>query len=171
MKNQSVFKLVLAGILVAVAVVASSFSIPVGVTKCLPVQHLVNVLAAVLLGPWYGVIMAFLTSLIRVALSTGSLLAFPGSMCGALLCGLAYRYTGRLVLTYLGEIIGTGFIGALLSYPIALWLMGNTSAALFGFVIPFSVSTIGGTLIAAVVIGILQKAHMLTPSGLTLHKE
>ena len=49
--------------------------------------------------------------------------------------------------------------------------MGNTSAALFGFVIPFSVSTIGGTLIAAVVIGILQKAHMLTPSGLTLHKE
>lgn len=102
MKNQSVFKLVLAGILIAVAVAASSFSIPVGVTKCLPVQHLVNVLAAVLLGPWYGVIMAFLTSLIRVALGTGSLLVSPAA-CAAHCYAAAYRYTGRLILTYLGE--------------------------------------------------------------------
>ena len=72
MKNQSVFKLVLAGILVAVAVAASSFSIPVGVTKCLPVQHLVNVLAAVLLGPWYGVIMASSVRFSLIPLRCGS---------------------------------------------------------------------------------------------------
>ena len=171
MKRTQTRKLALAGLLTAVAVVGSMFSFPVLGSKCAPIQHMVNVICAVFLGPWYGVASAFVASLLRNLLGLGSPMAFPGSMCGALLCGLAYRYTGRLVLTYLGEIIGTGFIGALLSYPIALWLMGNTSAALFGFVIPFSVSTIGGTLIAAVVIGILQKAHMLTPSGLTLHKE
>ena len=35
--------------------------------------------------------MAFITSLIRVLMRTGTLLAFPGSMCGALLAGLMYK--------------------------------------------------------------------------------
>ena len=85
-KSFNVKKLAAAGLLTAVAVACSPFSIPVGASQCFPVQHMVNVLAAVFLGPWYGVAMAFVTSLIRNMLGTGSLLAFPGSMCGALLC-------------------------------------------------------------------------------------
>ena len=55
MKNTKVLKLTLAGILCAVAVVGSIFSFPVFGSKCAPVQHMVNILCAVLLGPWYGV--------------------------------------------------------------------------------------------------------------------
>ena len=75
MRNQNTKKLVLAAVLIALGVAASPLYIPIGASKCFPVQHLVNVLAAVLLGPWYGVSMAFVTSLLRVLIGTGSLLA------------------------------------------------------------------------------------------------
>ena len=39
-----------AGVLIAVCVVCSPLSIPVGASRCFPVQHLVNILAAVLIG-------------------------------------------------------------------------------------------------------------------------
>ncbi len=160
MKRQNLHKLVLAALLIAVGVACSPFSIPIGASKCFPVQHMVNVLAAVMLGPWYGVAMAFLTSLLRVLLGTGSLLAFPGSMCGALLCGLLYHYKKSLLLTYLGEVFGTSILGGMLAYPIATLVMSN-QAALFSYVLPFFVSTAGGTLLASALIFALQKTHVL----------
>ena len=160
MKKESVVKLVLSGMFVALAVVLSTFSIPVGGAKCFPIQHMVNVLSAVFLGPWYGLGIAFCTSLIRNLLGTGTLLAFPGSMIGALCCGLVYKYTGKLTFTYVAEIIGTGIIGGLLAYPVAAFVMGK-EVALFVYVVPFLVSTVGGTLIAAVLITILKQNHVL----------
>ena len=160
MKKESVVKLVLSGMFVALAVVLSTFSIPVGGSKCFPIQHMVNVLSAVFLGPWYGVGIAFCTSLIRNLLGTGTLLAFPGSMIGALCCGLVYKYTGKLTFTYVAEIIGTGIIGGLLAYPVAAFVMGK-EIALFVYVVPFLVSTVGGTLIAAVLITVLKQNHVL----------
>ena len=52
-------KLTLAGILVAVAVLGGFFSIPVLGSRCAPVQDLVNILAAVFLGPLWGIGIAF----------------------------------------------------------------------------------------------------------------
>ena len=49
-------KLALAGIYAAVGVVCSTFYIPFGFTKCFPIQHMINVLCAVTLGPVYAVI-------------------------------------------------------------------------------------------------------------------
>ena len=160
MKKESVVKLVLSGMFVALAVVLSTFSIPVGGSKCFPVQHMVNVLSAVFLGPWYGVAIAFCTSLIRNILGTGTLLAFPGSMIGALCCGLVYKHTGKLTFTYIAEVIGTGILGGLLAFPVAAFIMGK-EVALFVYVVPFLVSTIGGTVIAAVLISILKANHTL----------
>jgi energy coupling factor transporter S component ThiW len=160
MKRESVVKLVLSGMFVALAVVLSTFSIPVGGSKCFPIQHMVNVLAAVFLGPWYGVGIAFCTSLIRNILGTGTLLAFPGSMIGALCCGLVYKHTGKLTFTYIAEVIGTGILGGLLAFPVAAFIMGK-EVALFVYVVPFLVSTIGGTVIAAVLITILKANHTL----------
>ena len=54
MKNLSVKKLALAGMFCALAVVGSVFSFPIFGSKCAPVQHMVNILCAVLLGPYYG---------------------------------------------------------------------------------------------------------------------
>ncbi len=76
-------------ILIAVAVVLSPFHIPVGFSKCFPAQHMVNVISAVMLGPWYAMGVAFLAAVIRNLLGWGTLLAFPGGMLGALLAGLA----------------------------------------------------------------------------------
>ncbi len=160
MKRESVVKLVLSGMFVALAVVLSTFSIPVGGSKCFPIQHMVNVLAAVFLGPWYGVGIAFCTSLIRNILGTGTLLAFPGSMIGALCCGLVYKHTGKLTFTYIAEVIGTGILGGLLAYPVAAFVMGK-EVALFVYVVPFLVRTIGGTVIAAALITILKANHTL----------
>ena len=86
-------KLTISAMLVAVAVVLSSFSIPIGPSRCFPIQHLCNVLAAVFLGPVYAVSMAFCTALIRNLLGTGSLLAFPGSMVGAFVSAMIFKYT------------------------------------------------------------------------------
>ena len=90
MKKTNIRKLSIAGIFCAVAVVGSFFSFPVFASKCAPVQHMVNILCAVLLGPWYGVGVAFCTSLLHNLLGLGSLMAFPGSMFGALLCGITF---------------------------------------------------------------------------------
>ena len=65
--------------------------IPAGASKCFPVQHAINVLCAVILGPKEAVSVAFVISCLRNMAGTGSLLAFPGSMIGAFLAGLAYR--------------------------------------------------------------------------------
>lgn len=144
-------KLTMAAFFVAIAVVFSFVNIPVGLAKCYPIQHMVNVLSAVLLGPLYSVLVAFCTSLIRNMSGTGSLMAFPGSMIGAFFAGILFYKTKKLSLAFLGEVIGTGIIGALLAYPIAKFVLGK-EMAIFGMVIPFSVSTLGGSIIAIIII-------------------
>lgn len=144
-------KLTVAAFFVALGVVFSFVNIPVGLAKCYPVQHMVNVLSAVLLGPLYSVLVAFCISLIRNMSGTGSLMAFPGSMIGAFFSGILFYKTRKLSLAFLGEVIGTGLIGALLAYPIAKFVLGK-EMALFGMVIPFSVSTLGGSIIAIIII-------------------
>ena len=101
MKHTRIQKLTLAGLFCAIAVVGSMFSFPMFGSKCAPIQHMINVLCAVLLGPYYGVGVAFGASLIRNLTGLGSLMAFPGSMVGALLCGLVYHKTHNLLLTLL----------------------------------------------------------------------
>ena len=105
MNQSNTKKLAIAGILCAVAVVGSLFTFPVLASKCAPIQHMVNVLCAVLLGPWYGVGVAFGASLIRNLLGLGTIMAFPGSMCGALLCGLVFWKTRNLPATLVGEVL------------------------------------------------------------------
>ena len=161
MKNTNTKKIAITGIFAAVAVVGSMFSIPVFGSKCAPVQHLVNIMCAILLGPGYAVAAAFIASLIRNILGLGTLLAFPGSMCGALLAGLLYKYTKKLPGAYVGEVFGSGIIGGILAYPIAYAIMGNESAALFTFVVPFLISTCGGTIIAIIIMGALKKTGIL----------
>ena len=156
-------KIALAGVLCAVAVVGSMFSFPVFGSKCAPVQHMVNVLCAVLLGPWYGVAVAFVASLLRNLLGLGSLMAFPGSMCGALLCGILYHKTKNLLATLCGEVFGTGIIGGLLAWPVAVFLMGKAAGdiAFYAYIVPFLVSTVGGSIIAGAVLIALEKNSAL----------
>ncbi len=160
MNKTNTKKLAIAGVFCAVAVVGSLFSFPVFGSKCAPVQHMVNILCAVLLGPAYGVGAAFVASLIRNLLGLGSLMAFPGSMFGALLCGIVYAKTGNILATLLGEVAGTAILGGLCAYPIAILFMGQSAAgiAFYAYIIPFLISTAGGAAISAVLIYSLKKA-------------
>ena len=164
MKRNQTLRITIAAILCAVAIVGSMFSFPVFGSKCSPVQHMVNVLCAVLLGPWYGLGAAFIASLLRNLLGLGSLLAFPGSMCGALLCGLIYKKFGKIIPTLVAEVFGTGVIGGLLAYPIAIAFMGVSAAnvAFYAYIVPFLISTVAGSLIAGVLVLALQRNGTLT---------
>lgn len=163
MKNLSVKKLALAGMFCALAVVGSVFSFPIFGSKCAPVQHMVNILCAVLLGPYYGVGVAFVASLLRNLLGLGSLMAFPGSMFGALLCGLTYHKAKQLLPTLVAEVFGTSILGGLCAYPVAILLMGKSAGdiAFYAYIIPFLISTAGGAVIAGVLLFSLQRSGAL----------
>ena len=160
MKTKDVARAV---ILVAIAVALSPFFIPVGISKCFPAQHMVNVIGAVMLGPWYAVAIAFAAAVIRNILGLGTLLAFPGGMIGALLAGLAYQYTKNMYAAGLGEVIGTGLLGALAS----VWIIGpiflGKEMAAATMVIAFSISTIGGTIIGLAALHLLKKTKIWQP--------
>ena len=130
MKQTNTKKLAVAAVFCAVAVAGSLFSFPVFGSKCSPVQHMVNILCAVLLGPGYGLGAAFAAALIRNLLGLGSLMAFPGSMFGALICGLVYQKTQNIPATLIGEVFGTSVLGGLTAYPVAVFLMGKSAAGL-----------------------------------------
>ena len=138
MKKVSAKKLALAGMFCALCVVGSVFSFPMFGSKCAPVQHMVNVLCAVLLGPWWGVGVAFVASLLRNLLGLGSLMAFPGSMFGALLGGLC-------------------------AYPVAIFLMGKSAGdiAFYAYIVPFLISTGVGAVIAGILVFSLQRSGVL----------
>lgn len=149
-------KITISSMLIAIGVILGNIIfIPVGVSKCFPVQHTINVIAAVILGPGYGVAIAFCISLLRNILGTGSLLAFPGSMIGVFLAGIIYKKTKNNLLTVMGEIFGTGILGGLIAFPIANFIMGKEVGALF-FMVPFLISTIGGSLIALFILKVID---------------
>jgi energy coupling factor transporter S component ThiW len=150
-------------ILVAIAVALSPVFIPVGISKCFPAQHMVNVLAGVMLGPGYAVAVAAAAGVIRNILGLGTLLAFPGGMIGAFLAGLAYKLTRNIYLAGLGEIIGTGLLGSLASAWIVAPVLMQKTMALITLIVAFSVSTIGGTAIGLVALHLLRKAGIWKP--------
>lgn len=146
-KRSTINKIALSGVLIAISTIFGTFSIPIFGGKISPVQHFINVISAITLGPIYALGNAFVTSCLRIILGTGSLLAFPGSMIGALLSGLIYKKLNKIEGALIGEIIGTGLIGALVAYPISKLLLNNDIAA-FVYVIPFSLSCIAGSILA-----------------------
>ena len=155
-KTEQAKRVSLAGILIAIAVVGSLFSFPILGSRSAPIQHLVNVLAAILLGPGYAFGIAFGASLLRNLLGWGTLLAFPGSMFGALLAGLFYRYSNNISLAFVGEVLGTSIFGGLAAYLVAGW-MGITDVALTAYIVPFFLSTIVGSILAVTLYRALDK--------------
>ena len=160
-KTISVRKLAMAGVLVAVAVAGSLFSFPVAGSKCAPVQHMVNICGAIFLGPVWSVGVAFCASVIRNLTGLGSLMAFLGSMVGALCCGLMYKFSKKIIPTCIAEALGTGILGGLAAYPLAKYVMLIQPDGMFIYIIPFLISTVVGSVVAAVVMLILKKSGVL----------
>ena len=102
----------------------------------------------------------FTAALLRNLLELGSLLAFPGSMVGAFVAGMLYKYIKKLPAAYVGELFGTSVLGGLLAYPVARFLVGAPAAAITVYILPFFVSCAGGTVLAIVIVTALKKAKV-----------
>ncbi len=154
-------KVAYAVVLTAIAVVLSPLSIPIGPVKVLPAQHFANVLGAVLLGPWYALADAAAASIIRNALGTGTLFAFPGSMIGAFIAGYVFVFTRNIYLAACGEVIGTGILGALVSTLLVSPLFMGKPMEATALIIPFLASTLGGSILGVLGLLVLRRAGVV----------
>jgi len=97
-------------------------------------------------------------SLLRNILGLGSFLAFPGSMVGALCCGLVYKFSKKVLPTCVAEAFGTGVLGGIAAYPVAKYAMGLQDIGMFVYVVPFLISTVAGSILAFVLVTALKKS-------------
>lgn len=136
-------KMIVAAMFACLAYVLNTF---VYFPAMAPFQHFVNVMAAVVLGPWYGCASAFLCGVLRM-MSGRTIQAVTGAIIGPVLGGLLYRKTGNIYLVFVGEVIGTGFFGAMLSYPLMKWFYGLDAQSPF-YYIPFytPAAVVGGAM-------------------------
>ncbi len=150
-------KLVLTALLACMAFVLNTF---VYFPAMAPFQHFINALAAVLLGPWYGCASALICGVLRM-LSGRTIQAVAGAIFGPILAGLLYRKTKNLYLVFVGEVIGTGFVGAMVSYPLMKWLYGLDAQSPF-YYIPFYTpsAVVGAGMGLAVLLGLKRSGTL-----------
>lgn len=150
-------KMVLTALFACLAFVLNTF---VYFPAMAPFQHFVDVLAAVFVGPWYGCAAAFLCGSMRMMCGR-TVQAVAGAVFGPLLGGLLYRRTGKISMVFAGEVIGTGIVGALVSYPLMKWLYG-LDAVQWYYYIPFYVpSAVVGASMGAAVLTVLSAGGSL----------
>ena len=149
-------RLVLAAMFAAIATLLGVLSFPWGPTRVSPFQHTVNVIAGIMLGPWYAAGAALVAATLRYnVLHVGTLFAFPGSPFGALVVGFAYRLF-RNDVAALSEPIGTGPIGATLAALIVQPYV-HSQHTLWWFQIVFLSSSVPGAVLGYIVIRALRR--------------
>lgn len=148
-------------VLVAIGTLGSQILwFPAGVAKAYPVQHAVNVVAAVVLGPGPAVVIAFIIGVLRNLLGLGTILAFPGGMIGAFLAGYLFTKLKSKLWAAIGEVIGTGIFGSLLSVPIAKIVLGSSVGVLF-YIPSFLISSFTGATIALFIVARVKSEHLI----------
>lgn len=161
MKNQNkLIKMTVLSMLIALGVVISPLLRFEGMC---PMAHFINIVCAVLLGPWYALICSVTIGIIRMVLMSIPPLALTGAVFGALLSGIFYKVSkGKLIFAVLGEIVGTGVIGAIISYPVMTLLWGKEGLSWLFYVPSFICGTLIGGSIAFVFLKKLSTAKLLT---------
>lgn len=161
MKNsKGLLKLVVLSMLVALGVVISPILRFEGMC---PMAHFINILCSVLLGPWYSLLCATLIGIIRMSIMAIPPIALTGAIFGAFLSGVFYRVSnGKILFAVLGEIIGTGIIGAIMSYPVMTFIWGKEGLSWLFYVPSFICGTLIGGSIAFVFLRKLSNSGMLT---------
>ena len=97
--KSNLMKLVMLAMLVAIGVVISPI---LRVEGMCPMAHFINIVCAVLLGPWYSLLCAVLIGIIRMTFMAIPPLALTGAVFGAFLCGMFYRLSkGKLIAVLL----------------------------------------------------------------------
>lgn len=154
-KQQKVLRLVFLSMMIGLGVVISPI---LRVEGMCPMAHLINITCSVMLGPWYSLLCATLIGIIRMTVMGIPPLALTGAVFGAALSGIFYRASGgKIIAACLGEVIGTGVIGAMVSYPVMEILMGRTGLSWMFYVPSFIAGTLIGGSIAFGLLTILSR--------------
>ena len=143
--HNKILKMVFMAMLIGIGVVISPI---LRIEGMCPMAHLINIVAAVLLGPVEAFTCAFIIGVIRMAIMGIPPIALTGAIFGATLSGILYRISkGKLICAVIGEVIGTGIIGAIVSYPVMELLWGKSGLTWMFYVPSFIMGTlIGGTI-------------------------
>jgi len=158
-KNSKLLKKLMLAMMVAMGVVISPI---LRIEGMCPMAHFINILCSVILGPWYSLLCATLIGVIRMFFMGIPPLALTGAVFGAFLSGVLYRVSkGKLICAIIGEIIGTGVIGAILSYPIMTFIWGRTGLRWMFYVPSFIMATFIGGTIAFIFLGALSRTGNL----------
>lgn len=159
MKRNNLLRMLTMAMLVATGVVISPL---LRVEGMCPMAHLINITAAVFLGPLDAFLVALMIGVLRMSLMGIPPLALTGAVFGALLSGILYRLSkGKIWAAVLGEIVGTGIIGAIVSYPVMTFLWGREGLSWLFYVPSFICGTLIGGSIAAVFLYQLQRTGVL----------
>lgn len=150
-------KMVFTAMLACLAFVLNTF---VYFPAMAPFQHFVDVLAAVLVGPWYGFASALICGLMRM-MSGRTIQAVTGAIFGPVLGGLIYRKTGNIYLVFIGEVIGTGIFGALASYPLMRLFYGLEATEWYHYVPFYIPSAVVGAAMGVAVLLLLKRSGLL----------
>lgn len=158
--KQGILKMIVLSMLIALGVVISPILRFEGMC---PMAHFINIVCSVLLGPWYSLLCATLIGIIRMAIMGIPPIALTGAIFGAYLSGVFYRLSkGKILFAVLGEIIGTGFIGAVMSYPVMTIFWGKEGLSWLFYVPSFICGTLIGGSIAFVFLRKLSNSGLLT---------
>lgn len=125
-----------------------------------PFQHFVDVVAAVLLGPWYACAAAFLCGIMRM-MTGRTIQAVVGAIFGPILGGLLYRKFKNFWVVVIGETVGTGLLGAMTAYPLMKAFYGLDAQSPFYYIPFYTPSAVVGALMGVAVLLILQKTGVL----------
>ena len=150
-------KVVLAAMFACLAFVLNTF---VYFPAMAPFQHFVNVLAAALVGPWYGSAAGILCGVLRM-LCGRDVGCITGAMFGPILGGLLYRKFGTWWSVWIGEIIGTGVIGAMASYPLFKMFYGLDAQEWYYYIPFYTPSAVIGAGMGIAVLLILKRSGVL----------
>lgn len=137
-----------------------------------PMAHLINITCAVFMGPGYALLCALLIGIIRMMVMGIPPLALTGAIFGATLSGVFYKLSkGKLIAAVLGEIFGTGVIGAIVSYPVMTYLWGKEGLTWFFYVPSFIMGTLIGGSIAYLLLKRLEVTGALVKMQNSLKDE
>lgn len=146
MKNTKTLKLSVLSLMIALGVVISPI---LRVEGMCPMAHFINIVCSVLLGPGYSLLCATIIGVLRMIFMGIPPIALTGAVFGAYLSGVLYRASkGKLLFAFLGEVIGTGLIGSVLSYPVMTYIWGRTDLNWLFYVPSFVLGTLIGGFIA-----------------------
>ncbi len=168
MKKMNLKKQVFAAMLVCMGYVLNTF---VYFPRMAPFQHMINVIAAIYLGPVGAFFTALVIGLMRMILNGRTILSVIGGVVGAFLGGYLYQKFKKPIYAVIGEVIGTGILSAVLAYPVMRIFYGLPDSSVFTYIPFFIPASLIGSSMGYLLIKALEKSGILQKSKAMIQQD